>query len=250
MRFSHTPGLAFLLFSSAVQAASAQQTIRFDAIAEVEVRADRTTHLIQVFDIERAAQNEATQSRLKDEVARRITQWEFSPAKLDGLAVDARTFVRVGMEALVNADDSFTVRITRASTGPRASHRVRPSYPQSAVKSGAEGIVVVLASVDEQGRVVSVDIEHSDVSPGSGTSKRLFEAGAVHAAKLWRYDTESVAGKGVAARVRLPITYCLAQGSSWCAGRREKQANPAAEQDMVAIDPAVKLVSNVQEQGI
>lgn len=249
MRFIYMVGLTFLLFS-AVQTASAQQTIRFDAIAEVEVRADRTAHLIQVFDIERAAQNETTQNRLKGEVARRITQWEFSPAKLDGVAVDARTFVRVSMEALVNADDSFTVRITRASTGPRASHRVRPSYPKIAVKAGAEGIVIVLASVNEQGRVVSVDIERSDASPGSGTSKRLFEAGAVQAAKLWRYDTESVAGKGVAARIRVPITYCLAQGSSWCTERRRTQPNPAAEQDVVAIDPAVKLITDVQEQGI
>lgn len=249
MRLIHTLGLASLLLA-AVQTAFAQQTVKFNAVAEVEVQADGTARLVQVFDIDRAAQNEAAQNRLKGEVARRIAQWKFSPAKVGNATVNAHTFIQVGMEALINADDSFTVRITHANTGPRASHRVRPSYPKGAAKAGAEGIVILLVSIDGQGRIRSVDIEHSDASPGSGTWQRLFETGAVQAAKSWRYETETVAGKGVAARIRLPVSYCLAEGSSWCPEQRQKQPGPAAERDMVAIDPAVKLLTDVREQDI
>jgi TonB family protein len=249
MRVVQTLGLASILIVAA-QTAVAQQVIKFDAVAEVEVRADGTPRLIQVFNIDHAAQNETAQNRLKGEVARRITQWKFSPAKLDGTAVDAHTFVWVGMEAQVNADGNFTVRVTHAGTGPRASHRVRPGYPEAAARSGAEGIVVLLVSIDEHGRIVSTEIEHSDASPGSGTSLRLFEAGAMRAAKLWRYDTETAGGKGVAARIRLPIEYCMVNGSSWCSRQTWKQPDHAAEREMVTLDPAVKLLTDVREQGI
>ncbi|MFT3763898.1 MAG: energy transducer TonB [Pseudoxanthomonas sp.] len=254
MRIARHLFATFVLMAP-VQMASAQQievieqVIEFDAFAEVEVRADGTSRLIQIFDIERASPDEAAQNRLKEQIAKRIGQWKFSPPTLDGAAVDARTFVRIGMEAEVNEGGGFTVRVVRAYTGPRAVYRVQPGYPKSAAKVGAEGRVVLLLSVNSQGQVASVKVESSDASPGSKSSLRQFETVAQRAVKLWRFQMETVDGKPMEMRMRVPVDFCMEDGSSWCDKQWGKHSTNADDREMAAIDPAVKLLTSVSEPG-
>lgn len=239
-------GLTLLLAALAFDV-FAGQAIDFEAIAEMEVPAQGAAKVIQIFDIERAAQNEAVQTRLKNEVAQRIARWEFQPAEVDGAAVDTRTFVRVKMEAQVNSDNTFTVRVLVAATGPRARYRVRPAYPKAAVKAGAEGDVILMLQLDPKGDVISVLTEKSDTSPGSGAMRNTFEAVAARSAKLWRFQNETVSGQPVPSRVRLPFQFCMSDASSWC-GRLPDTLLGEIKEDLIALDPAAKLMTDVREK--
>lgn len=243
-RYMH--GLA-LLFGVTASNAFAGQAIRFEATAEMEVPAQGPARIVQVFDIERAARNESVQARLKQEIAQRIAGWEFQPAQIDGTAVDTHTFVRIGMEARVNDDDSFTVRVLDANTGPRTRYRVSPTFPKAAVKAHAEGYVILLLEVGPKGNVVSVTTAKSDTSPGSGAMRNAFEAVAEQSMKLWRFQNEVVDGQPVPARVRVPVSFCMNEATSWC-GKLPDRVAHELRKELATLDPAAKLMTDVSEK--
>jgi TonB family protein len=227
--------------------AFAGHPIHFEATAEMDVPAQGPARIVQVFDIERAARNEAVQTRLKQEIAQRIAGWEFQPAQIGGTTVDTHTFVRVRMEAQINDDDSFTVRVLDANTGPRTRYRVFPAYPKAAVKAHAEGYVILLLEVGPKGEVVSAITEKSDTSPGSGAMRNAFEAVAEQSVKLWRFQNEVVNGQPVSARVRVPVKFCMNKASSWC-GKLPDTVALELTKELATLDPAAKLLTDVSEK--
>lgn len=234
--------LALTFFNAAAQ----QQDIHFEAVAEVEVGKDGTSRLIQVFNIDRAAQTEAAQSRLKAEVAARIAAWRFQAAQVNGVPADAHTFVKVKMAAHVLPEGDFEVRVLSAFTGPRAAYRVPAAYPKGALKAGAEGFVILLLDVGSNGLVESIAVENSDTSPGGGATRNSFEAVAKQSVGLWKFQNETVNGEPKAARVRIPMIFCLSDGSTWCQNvRREQRQGPVGE--ALALNPAVRLLNEVGE---
>lgn len=224
----------------------AGQAIRFGATAEMDVPAQGPAKIVQIFDIERAARNETVQTHLKQEIAGRIAHWEFRPAEIDGAAVDTHTFVQVGMEAQVNDDASFTIRVLDAHTGPHARYRVSPAYPKAAVKIHAEGYVILLLNIGPKGDVVSVVTEKSDTSPGSGAMRNAFEAVAEQSVKLWRFQNEIVNGQPVPARVRVPVQFCMNAASSWCSKLPDTVTRDLAK-ELAPLDSAAKLMTDVRE---
>ena len=62
---------------------------------------------------------------------------------------------------------------------PALLHRVEPEYPPVAVKAHLQGLVILEATVDENGRVQSVKVLRSDVP--------LLDGAAVDAVKQWQY---------------------------------------------------------------
>jgi protein TonB len=83
---------------------------------------------------------------------------------------------------------------------PRALHatmRVEPNYPGVDRRLGHEGRVELRVHVDEQGRVLEVEVVRSSGFPG-------LDASAVHAVRRWRFSpatngTETIGGWGAVA---------------------------------------------------
>jgi len=70
------------------------------------------------------------------------------------------------------------VRVGGAIHEPALVHRVEPQYPQLAVQSKKEGLVVLEATVDTEGGVQAVKVLRSDP---------IFDRAAADAVKQWRY---------------------------------------------------------------
>jgi protein TonB len=79
------------------------------------------------------------------------------------------------------------VRIGGEIKEPTLVHRVEPEYPPIAVASQIEGVVILEAIVDEEGRVESVRVLRS---PGV-----FLDTAAVRAVKQWRYTPVLLNGR-------------------------------------------------------
>jgi protein TonB len=82
-----------------------------------------------------------------------------------------------------------------AVVAPALLHRVEPVYPRAAVAARVEGVVVLEAIVDVEGRVQEVKV----LRPVS-----LLNEAAVEALKQWRYAPLTI--KGVASPWVLVVT--------------------------------------------
>ncbi len=78
------------------------------------------------------------------------------------------------------------VRIGGQVTAPALIHRVEPKYPDFAAQAQIEGLVILEATVDVEGRVQSVEVLRSH---------GLLDQAAIDAVKQWRYSPLVLNGK-------------------------------------------------------
>ena len=79
------------------------------------------------------------------------------------------------------------VRVGGQIQAPALLHRVEPEYPPLAVKAHLQGLVILEATVDENGRVQSVKVLRSDAP--------LLDGAAIDAVKQWQYSPLTLNGK-------------------------------------------------------
>ncbi len=85
---------------------------------------------------------------------------------------------------------------------PEPIRTVKPSYPELARETHAEGIVYVRVTVDETGRVVEATVVQSDAIPS-------LEEAALAAAKAWEFRPAKQRDVPVKARIVLPFRFRL-----------------------------------------
>ena len=83
---------------------------------------------------------------------------------------------------------------------PKRTRFVSPVFPPEAQALGQRGIVILELLIDQAGKVASADVLRS-VPP--------FDDAALLAARQWEYEVTKVAGKPVAVRLTVPITFAL-----------------------------------------
>ena len=84
--------------------------------------------------------------------------------------------------------------------------RLQPRYPHKLKTESIEGKVTALISVNEEGQVYAIEIEHSDNS--------LFSHSVVEALLNWRFVPGRINGKKVRFKMRQPIAFRLVQKSA------------------------------------
>lgn len=87
---------------------------------------------------------------------------------------------------------------------PRGGYQVKPRYPDSARRQGAEGTVVVKAYVTEQGRVDKVQVEQSTGHPD-------LDQAAVEAVGRWHFEPARQGRQPVAMWVSIPVKFILSR---------------------------------------
>jgi protein TonB len=87
------------------------------------------------------------------------------------------------------------------STNPQLVDGSMPAYTDAARSNGIEGIVIVEALVDEQGRVFAADVVQS-VSPE-------LDALTLEAVKTWKFTPATENGKAIMKVVRIPVNFNL-----------------------------------------
>lgn len=79
---------------------------------------------------------------------------------------------------------------------------------------------------DATGQVTSAMMGEYEGSIPGANSRKDFEAAALKAVKSWTYRTEQVGGNGLAATMRVPISFCITE--QWC-GSKKVKADKAPE---------------------
>ena len=97
--------------------------------------------------------------------------------------------------------------ITHSRThGPRLIQRNEPTYPKQAVEEGLQGMIILEANVDRQGRMGPIDII-------SGDPPILAEE-ALKAVQTWRYEPLRIKGKAYPFTVAITVNFLLEKSRS------------------------------------
>ena len=87
-------------------------------------------------------------------------------------------------------------------TAPSYLNNPPPAYPLEARKSRHEGMVLLMVTVNEQGRAADVEVLRS-------SGDREMDRAAVEAVTRWTFHPAQAGGRTVAARVSVPIRFRL-----------------------------------------
>lgn len=85
---------------------------------------------------------------------------------------------------------------------PVASASPAPAYPASALRSRAEGSVLIRAEIDATGNPTNVGI-------AKRSSSRDLDRAAVNAVRKWKFEPAMKGGKAVASTVQVPVDFTL-----------------------------------------
>ncbi|MDN5782250.1 MAG: TonB family protein, partial [Luteimonas sp.] len=176
------------------------------------------------------------------------------PVTMDFKRMEARIIMRLlaeeaGLEAVF--EPTGVKFIARADAGGgkvpaqadvAANQLAPPKYPAEAAANKVSGKVVLLVDVAADGSVVDARVEKSEPAG-------VFDQAALDAAKEWNFKPETKAGKPIAGRVRVPVTFDATWGNQnngepMKVGA-DKDADPAAY-DWIKLDPAASEKSHSQ----
>ena len=84
----------------------------------------------------------------------------------------------------------------------RLLQRVEPDYPPEAARGGVEGSVDLSFTVDPEGKVTDVIVDHSEPSD-------IFDRAAALAVRRWRYEPKLLSGTPVEEHLQVHLTFKL-----------------------------------------
>lgn len=134
-----------------------------------------------------------------------VKQWVYEPYLVDGIAKEVLFTVTVTFaldpeqEAKKNAADPLT-RL-EDSQKPKIVKKVNPVYPEEALKSKIEGVVMMEAMIDERGKVRRLRVISSP--------SLLLNHAALDAVKQWEYEPYIVDGKAKPIVFTVTVTFSL-----------------------------------------
>ena len=135
-----------------------------------------------------------------------VKQWTYEPYKLNGVAREVLftvtvTFTLEPEPAAKRSPGQRPETRLNASQHPRMIKDVKPVYPEAALKNKIEGVVLMEAMVDEQGKVRNVRIISSP--------SLLLNDAALSAVKQWVYEPYMENGKAKSVLFTVTVTFTL-----------------------------------------
>ena len=119
-----------------------------------------------------------------------MTQWEYEPFVIDGAAREVLFTVTLNFgltpESKAKPAGDALTRI-EDSQKPKIVKKVKPVYPVEAVANRIEGVVVLEAAIDKDGRVTNARV--------TSAPNPLLDMAALEALKQWEYEPYLVNGK-------------------------------------------------------
>jgi len=184
----------------------------------------------------------------------KVRKLVFEPGRLNGVAAETETTLSLKLVVRERADKGWDVRIADASTGAVALEMGPPRYPASQLRAGTEAEVVSEIGIDGDGRVTLLDVAYR----GSGkreSGRKDFVDASTEAVNGWKYRVERVGGHPVAARMSVPIQFCISPSKRpWCDGSegkaRSANGREAPAGEAVALDSVVRLRTDLATLGI
>ncbi|MCO5055342.1 hypothetical protein [Thermomonas sp.] len=153
---------------------------------------------------------------VRDYVERRVATWQYLPARENGVAVSATTWVRVGMCAVPVAE-GYRMGLDFKGNGPgnlssSTGFWPAPKYPLDAQRRDLGGSFTVHFAIQDDGsaKVTSID-------PNDEDSRRYlgwFRDGLNAWVAEMHFQPELVNGRPVHTEMKIPVTFISRAGSS------------------------------------
>ncbi|HEV7269185.1 energy transducer TonB [Pseudoxanthomonas sp.] len=222
-----------LLCTGPVCAADKNDPVLFPATARVELDAEGVPRGVQA------------SSRLpvpvREAIERRVAQWRFEPARVDGVAKPGITHVRLQACAIPRPDGSLHIGMDYQGNGPGYANDAlrlpRLPYPPAAARAGSQADIDLHLLIGEDGLVT---LQSMKATRGSVKEfKAMLEAWVA----AMRYVPEEVDGRPIATQLRIPVEFFMSERSR----RREHQVAAAKTPECIAaagqsdapVDPVV-----------
>ena len=125
-----------------------------------------------------------------------VRQWEYEPTVVDQVAVPVITSVAVEFKLTAPAP----VRVGGAIKAPTQTKRVNPPYPPEAQAAGAQGVVIMEATIGVDGKVIDVRVLRSIP---------LLDQVAMDAVRQWEYTPTVVNGVAVPVVMTVTVNFTL-----------------------------------------
>jgi len=147
-----------------------------------------------------------------------VSRWRFKPVMKDGIAVTARTYARIKLDVLQQAQDKFGVRVICLSNGPSLTFMQAPKFPADMMRTRTEGTVQMEAIVQPDGSVTDIRATDAKISGGRiggpEHSKDAFRRAALAAMQHMQAKPEWIDGKPIATAISLPLAFGLNSAAS------------------------------------
>jgi hypothetical protein len=219
-----------------VAAAAPTKSISFRAQWAVSVDADGHAQSLEL------------QSRLTPDLAaaleHEIRSWQFRPGRRDGKPVPTQTTLYLSLSAVPEGKGRSRIHFDRAFTGARFAHLSIPKYPESALAGQREGLALVWARFDADGRVLEAEAAHDAPKIAASLMKS-----AVAAVKRSTFAPEVVGGQAIAGEAVVPFCFKTAPGAH-CKPVKDAAGVVRDSDDVASIDPAVELATDVRQREL
>ena len=141
------------------------------------------------------------QPLLEEAALAAVRQWKYEPFHKDGKAV--RVTFTVTMNFALHKDKEAGLPDGASKKNPKVVKRVNPVYPEEAAKQGIQGEVVIEATTNEKGDVVSAEVVPSK------NPQPLLEEAALAAVRQWKYEPFLKDGKAVGVTFTVTMNFSL-----------------------------------------
>jgi TonB family protein len=168
--------------------------------------------------------------------------WKFAPGKLKDKAGDIQTTLTVH-STLQPIDGLYNVRVHDASTGARYASTTPAVVPPGA--GHAAGVIVDVA-YDATGRVTSAKVAASGTPKADAAAERA----AITAVKQWTFKPETLGGKGVAGKARVPVCVAAPANQASCHFLAPDTKKPMDADRPLSLKSIVRIATDVTAKDL
>ena len=137
---------------------------------------------------------------MQAEIVRRIGQFEFEPAKKNGVAVEAETHVSVQL-SIEPQGKQLAVKVADAVVTVGMVDLPPPRFPRSQLTRSQGAEVEVRIAYDTEGKVTDVEVTRAE------PDLKVFREATLKAAREWLFAPEKIDGQPIAGSALIPVRF-------------------------------------------
>ena len=137
---------------------------------------------------------------MQAEIVRRIGQFEFEPAKKNGVAVEAETHVSVQL-SIEPQDKQLAVKVADAVVTVGMVDLTPPRFPRSQLTRSQGAEVDLRIAYDTEGKVTDVEVTRAE------PDLKVFREATLKAAREWLFAPEKIDGQPIAGSALIPVRF-------------------------------------------
>lgn len=137
---------------------------------------------------------------MQAEILRRIGQFEFEPAKKNGVAVETETHLSVQL-AIEPEGKQLAVKVAGANITVGMLKLPPPRFPRSQLNRSQGAEVELRLAYDTEGKVTEVEVTRAE------PDLKVFREATLKAARDWLFAPEKIDGQPIAGSALIPVSF-------------------------------------------